>query len=543
MNKSLILALAGALFCGSATWAAPVSKQQAGTVAVNYVLAKPGASPNLAVKSIDNINENLYLVNFSPVGYAIISADDCSDPVMAYSTESAMAVDKMPDAMGYVVRELGKTVARNRLEAGHANAHWTQLLSGVAPMSRADNGIEPIIKVNWDQSDPYNKYCPGEGKSKALVGCVAVAMSQAMSVNQSPAKPTGQVSYGCDGYGQLVIDFDAETPYDWPNMVNNKNMDHVARLLYHAGMSVFMNYGVDGSGIPSNQVYRISNALKNNFGYTDAKYYWRDDYRGDWDQLLLNELMAGRAIVYNGVDTKNHAGHSFNLDGFDGEKYHINWGWAGNGNGYFDINNMSDAQQGQQYDASHVAVVGINAGNASIHSIELSDMQVEEDTPGGAAVAAVMVNGKIATEGSFTVELRGRLTGGSSEVPFKYSKGIIYTTRALSAATDKDLYVLVKVTNTADKTSLTQGFSIDVTAPQTLASRSSVTYDRNAKAFVVKSKFGTAYTVKNAQGAVVASGTIAETPNFTILRSALSAGDNTVELVNGSKSKTFKIKL
>lgn len=98
------------------------------------------------------------------------------------------------------------------------------------------------------------------------MGCVAVAMSQAMSVQHWPVQPKGNISYTSPNYGGLSIDFSKELSYDWNRiMAGSNNFDETARLLYHAGMSVRMNYGEDGSGIPSNEVYRISEALINNF--------------------------------------------------------------------------------------------------------------------------------------------------------------------------------------------------------------------------------------------------------------------------------------
>ena len=127
-----------------------------------------------------------------------------------------------------------------------------------------DNKIEPLIQVNWNQGTPYNTYCP---RKEALVGCVAVAMAQAMSVHRYPARPRGQVSYSSALYGGLNINFDNERAYNWDNIINPEkdNYDDLARFLYHAGMSVRMVYGVERSGIPSSEVSRISQALMNHF--------------------------------------------------------------------------------------------------------------------------------------------------------------------------------------------------------------------------------------------------------------------------------------
>ena len=59
----------------------------------------------------------------------------------------------------------------------------------------------------------------------------------------------------------------------------------------------------------SNEVDRISNGLREHFGYgNDVSYIWRSAYKGDWDRLVLNELHAGRAVIYNAVDTDRNAG-------------------------------------------------------------------------------------------------------------------------------------------------------------------------------------------------------------------------------------------
>ncbi len=50
--------------------------------------------------------------------------------------------------------------------------------------------INPFIKVKWNQGAGWNMFCPmdedGPG-GHAYVGCVAVAMAQAMSVYEYPA--------------------------------------------------------------------------------------------------------------------------------------------------------------------------------------------------------------------------------------------------------------------------------------------------------------------------------------------------------------------
>lgn len=57
----------------------------------------------------------------------------------------------------------------------------------------------------------------------------------------------------------------------------------------------------------------------------------------EWCAIIDHELVNNRPIFYNGF-TLSISGHAFVCDGADGNGfYHINWGWSGYSNGYFDI--------------------------------------------------------------------------------------------------------------------------------------------------------------------------------------------------------------
>ena len=65
----------------------------------------------------------------------------------------------------------------------------------------------------------------------------------------------------------------------------------------------------------------------------------------EWTQILDNELAAGRPVFYSGSSTDG--GHQFICDGSDGQGlYHINWGWGGYQNGYFDVTILNPEKGG-----------------------------------------------------------------------------------------------------------------------------------------------------------------------------------------------------
>lgn len=522
-------------------WAGPVDRQRAEAAAVAQIKGVTGKSRT--VKQVQAVDDAFYVVNLAPQGWVMVSADDKVDPVIGYSATGALSMSAIPDNMAYMLDSYKKLVKLGTDE--EMSPRTRQWESVGKEMSRASGAaVEPLIKVKWNQPTPFNKYCPGEGDNKALVGCVAVAMSQAMSVQAYPSRPTGSVKYTPVGYGQLSINFDEERAYNWDDILSGANTyDEAARLMWHAGMSVKMGYGPDGSGIPSNEVNRISNALRDNFGYGDeVTYVWKDAYQGDWERLVLNELNAGRAVIYNAVDTKLSAGHSFNVDGYDGNSgYHVNWGWGGNGDGYFRLDNLRDSPY--YFDDYHVIVIGIGAPDRLLRSIGLSGTVIEEGLPAGSTVATVTVNGEAPTSG-MTFELRGLYNAGTdsyAEAPFVIENGMLKTTRTLSCSADGVIAVDITVTDNASGESLTQGFSIEVQPWRSIAEATSMSFNRTTGEFLLKTKHNVSYTLKSAAGIVIASGALDPLPQLQFNRSQLADGVNVLELRCNTEVKTITI--
>ena len=60
---------------------------------------------------------------------------------------------------------------------------------------------------------------------------------------------------------------------------------------------------------------------------------------------IYSELSAGRPILYTGVDP-GAGGHAFVFDGIDADgKIHVNWGWDGTGNGFYDIADLNPTDE------------------------------------------------------------------------------------------------------------------------------------------------------------------------------------------------------
>lgn len=518
-----------------------VTVEQAKQYAAAFMQAKGIRSVQFqSVETGKPSNGAFYVLNLQPKGWVIVAADDAVTPIIGYSKTGTLNLNQLPDNMCFMLHEYEAQIKKIASMADTPHRAWKSV--SALTTRAAGQEIKPLIKVMWDQGDPYNAYCP---RQKALVGCVAVAMSQAMSVQQWPPRPQGQVSYTSVNYGGLSIDFDAERAYNWNDiMTEANNKDEVARLLYHAGMSVHMDYGEDGSGIPSNEVNRISDALVKHFSYPESvQYVWRDNYEGDWEQMLINELSAGRAIVYNAVDTKNHAGHSFNVDGYDGNgHFSVNWGWSGYGNGYFSIDNLRDQAMNMDYDAFHVAVIGIGAPNQVLKGISLNNSRIEEGLPAGSVVGAVLVNNEV-PKAEYEITVHGTYnpaTQNYKTVPFSYEKGMLVTTEPLQVSQKQwDIEITVKEHET--KSQLTQGFRILVDPWRSLEDITQLEYNRQTKEFQLTTKHNVTYSLKAANGQVLKEGALSPMPILKWNVSLLMPGENVLELKCADEKKSIRI--
>ena len=303
-----------------------------------------------------------YVVQFVPEGWALISADDKVQPLIGYSEKGLFTISEVPEAARFWLEMRSKEIQAiksvkdlKRDKAWDCNTLRSETLNEV---------IKPFIKVNWDQSKNFSKYCPRDKNGKqTLAGCVAVAMGQAMSVYQYPPRPKGEASYdSSEEVGRIEISFNEESAYDWEKIMSGTdNYDEVARLLYHCGTSVKMKYGAK---VSTAQMVELHDALYRNFSFCldslrfYVKDFWYNDERENyyssgnysdesWTNVILKELRLGRPIIYS----MGFLYHAVNIDGFDGvNAFHLNYGWGGASNGYYTLDQMKLGEE--VYDSS-----------------------------------------------------------------------------------------------------------------------------------------------------------------------------------------------
>ena len=244
----------------------------------------------------------------------------------------------------------------------------------IPPGAEYKSSVQPLLKTTWSQSAPYNQYCPTKTNSSGEqencpVGCVALAIGQIMKYHNYPETGKGSKSYQPLGVGAVIsADFE-NTQYKWSLMrksytrfgstklYTDEEADAVATMLFHAGVSVGTIYALSGS---SAFAYgNIPRDLVENFRYSEdsIRYVSRADYtKEEWMNLIYNELSMGRPVFYAG-NSPTFGGHAFVIDGYDSTgRVHINWGWRGSDDGYYDI----DLTEGENnYSKNQSMVIGI----------------------------------------------------------------------------------------------------------------------------------------------------------------------------------------
>lgn len=362
---------------GQTTKVTPQTAEQVARTFWNLHHDKDAAKLSTPMHRLDTPWDAFYI--FAPAeckGFVIVAADDRIRPVLAYSFHNNAMRDKMGSSMSWWLDGWQQQVDELRKEkSGERNEEWQQLLNG-GGTPRSLTALEPMITTQWDQDAPYNDSCPSRiefgSTVRALTGCVATAMAQVMKYWNYPVHGTGthtynSVSFFDLGYtfGEQTANFGATT-YDWDNMPDHLTVTSpdvqkaaVATLMYHCGVACDMYYGsaaYGGSGtkIRNAPYLREGNALNGIIKYlgysSSATGMERNKYDDNaWTALVRGELDASRPIIYAGFEQT--AGHCFVCDGYDDEnRYHFNWGWSGDGDGFFTLNSLTPNIGSYTYD-------------------------------------------------------------------------------------------------------------------------------------------------------------------------------------------------
>lgn len=339
---------------------------------------------------------NLYIFN-GEEGFVVMAADNCVQPILGYSLTGKFVAENMPSNVSGWLQGYNDEIQyaiEHQMRATDETAQlWNDLIEGNSKAARATTVVNPLVQTTWDQNgfyyysggqlhifELYNNLCPYDNTAgeRTVTGCVATAMAQIMKYWSYPAQGIGSHSYTPytrPDLGVQSANF-GSTNYSWSNMPNSLSqsssdvqINAIAVLMYHCGVSVDMMYDISANGGSAAYAEDIPNALRNYFNYkSTANIKYKSSYsNNNWINLLKAELNASRPIEYNGRG--DAGGHAFVCDGYNSSnQFHFNWGWSGSNDGFYSLTSLNPGSGGAggggyNFTDNQSAIFGIEPGS------------------------------------------------------------------------------------------------------------------------------------------------------------------------------------
>jgi len=322
-----------------------------------------------------------YVVKYDPSGFVVVSADDRIEPVIVFDALSEFRWDEpehnfLRYFLGKEIPKRMECINEKEVKGEKVEVHpkWKKLrlkLKKVKTLEEAsyqnadgepslDGGGTYVFWETplWGQKSYYNdtvqKY---NGGYDCPTGCVATSMAIKMRFHEWPPSGSGSHEYD-DTSGSIqyhhYVNY-ASSTYNWTNMpisdLKAPNND-VADLMYHCGVSVDMDYELDGSGAYLSDVASVLND------------YFR--YRRSTVKFSSHENPAKESILGGLPVNMGGHGHAVVATGYRDEVspyFYINTGWSGYCNGWYNLSDFPNNPNNCSTDAIELSIPYSTPGN------------------------------------------------------------------------------------------------------------------------------------------------------------------------------------
>ena len=345
----LLLMMSLASFAGPRSFqqAKEIALRQAAQLGISMDETSSAKAKSKRVKSVSGEVPAYYVFpNGEGKGFTVVSGDDRLPGVVGYSDKGTYDEENLPSNYVGFMKAYEEMVGQLDNGDSRASASIAEA-KALRSSGYQQPAVAPLLgNIQWNQMTPYNNMCPKyNGTNRSVTGCVATAMAQVMMYYQYPTTLQANIpAYVSHTKNLSIPQINKGESYDWANMLpqyasyeplnyTDAQATAVAKLMYHCGVACEMDYG------PSSGANVTPAILSTYFGYDSdlMQDLNRDAFTlAEWSQIMDKELSAKRPILYSG--RSSDGGHEFVCDGTDGNGlYHINWGWGGYQDGYFDV--------------------------------------------------------------------------------------------------------------------------------------------------------------------------------------------------------------
>jgi hypothetical protein len=343
-------------------------------------------SSEMSLREVDAGFDHLYVFNnVEGGGFVVVSADDKTDAVLAYSESGSYDSQQGNEALNDILAGLNGEVAAVAASPFFTARNDTEI------QEQDREPVSPMITTCWNQYDPYYHFCPTDPDSgnPTLVGCVALTLAQLMKYYKYPVQTTVTIPAYTTQNGiempalpPTTFNYDLMNDYYvWDSFEPNYTpgqLEAVQKLLKYAGCALEMQYSSMGSA----SVFDVAR-IAQYFGYrSDARVLYAGQYpRAAWEQMVYNELASGRPVPYSAGAVLQQS-HSFIIDGYDGRGYfHAVTGEYGyfQGNFYCKLHVINDCElqtspvEFSGYNVFQWAVFGFQPADSTLPLQDLTD--------------------------------------------------------------------------------------------------------------------------------------------------------------------------
>ena len=420
--------------------------------ALNPVLIKAEMGNNA------KITQPVYYIYNTSTTFIVVAGDDRAEEILMVGDRPLKDINNLPPGLQDVLGQYKDQITFLQERPG------LKVDPVVKPRKNTSlRASSYMLTALWDQEAPYYNQCKF-GNYQCLTGCPATSASMVFYYWKYPTDPTGVVpgyksSILTSYYGSGVSYTHSALPsvtFDWANMKDSYTGSYttaqgtaVATLMHYVGQAERMEYGTSsagGSGVSVDSAVNVANAFIR-FGYDAStvrlvKQYQSYVYSGgswkqqtqlytdaQWAAIIQEEMAAGRPIVFMAVSTSG-GGHAFNVDGYDSSsnKYHVNFGWSGDGNSWYSMNAFS--YSGYTFNQYQQMIIGIQPPSGQTTTPELTVNPTSLTFTG-------CTTGETYTK-TFTVsgtDLRGDVTISSNNGTFSVSPTTLTAAQAQAGAT------------------------------------------------------------------------------------------------------------
>jgi len=297
-----------------------------------------------------------YVTDLEPHGFVVLSADTDITPVIAYSLRSRFPDGQdrkhplyrmLREDMRQRIRALAEHPELKSVEAGKLWDSYIGLAAGEPnngtfqqwpPENTTSTG--GWLETAWDQSAPYNQFCPLDAvdRTRTYTGCVATAVAQVVNYHHLYGFSFSE-SDSYTAYSGMQIDADSDL-YDFPSFdeltsrlgavrdkyiqgIDLNDMD-AAVLSFACGVAVQMDYSSTGSGA---NVSTARDALVSKLGFRAADLF--GGLSIDSSRALQENIVNRQPALISIRPPDGFSGHVVVCDGYNtNDEYHLNFGWG-----------------------------------------------------------------------------------------------------------------------------------------------------------------------------------------------------------------------